>query len=390
MATPPSSAGDVAGVTFAPSVSPVVPTPAPTPTPAPVAFTAFTDRLSGTWLLRQHLGADARHAGVYPRELLLEIQPACDDGPCSVTARLVDPRTDETLSTTPVALAAGYPFSIDEEHGDLCAGPDGRTVEAGATRATSFEVRVLVRSDTAETVLSVDGAGRLEPTKRGRSVDCRETAYAFEVTAEKLTEESRASVTERLTPVARPDLVPLPDFTVKLKGARMVYYPVKGTSASQLADDWAQLSSKKKYCGKIDYEWHAGSRQTTSCLKVKWTTTTTQRTNTATGSCTVVGVDLNSRFTMPIARWTGPALVPRVLVTWWKATQEYVRDHEAGHLKIDRAWFKKLKGRLDGAACSKVDAIIKKWNKQVEAAQEAYDKREYARSDWPPYPLNAP
>ena len=45
----------------------------------------------------------------------------------------------------------------------------------------------------------------------------------------------------------------------------MVYYPVKGTSASQLADDWAELSSKKKYCGKIDYEWHSGSRQTTSC-----------------------------------------------------------------------------------------------------------------------------
>ena len=75
---------------------------------------------------------------------------------------------------------------------------------------------------------------------------------------------------------------------------------------------------------------------------------------------------------------------------WWKDTQRYVRDHEAGHLKIDRAWFKKLRARLDGAACSKVDGIYKKWSKQLEAAQEAYDKREYARTDWPPYPLGAP
>ena len=249
---------------------------------------------------------------------------------------------------------------------------------------------MLERPDTAEPVLSVDGAGRLGPTKRGRSVGCQETAYEFAVTGEKLTDESRASVTERLTPIARPDLIPHPDFAVKLKGARMVYYSVKGTSASQLADDWAELSSKKKYCGKIDYEWHSGSRQTTSCLKLKWSATTTERTNTATGSCVVVGVDIKPRFTMPIARWTGPALVPRVLVDWWKDTQRYVRDHEAGHLKVDRAWFKKLRARLDGAACSKVDGIYKKWSKQLEAAQEAYDKREYARSDWPPYPLGAP
>ena len=106
LAKPPSPAGDVAGVTFAPSIAPVgpqvtLPSPAskqtPTPTPAPVTDTQFSGRLSGTWLLRQHLGADARHAGVYPRELILEIQPTCDEGPCSVTARLVDPRTDETL-----------------------------------------------------------------------------------------------------------------------------------------------------------------------------------------------------------------------------------------------------------------------------------------------------
>ena len=117
---------------------------------------------------------------------------------------------------------------------------------------------------------------------------------------------------------------------------------------------------------------------------------TSQLTNPATGACTVVGVNINPRYTMPIARWTGPGVVPRGLVTWWKATQRYVRDHEAGHVKIYRSWIKKLRTRLDGVACSKVDGIFDKWNTQVDAAQEAYDKREYARTDWPPYPHDAP
>src|SRR5262245_55664384 len=191
LTTPPSPAGEVAGVTFAPDGSDslashemIQPSPTPTPTPTPVTFTPYTGRLSGTWLLRQHLSEDARHAGVYPRDLILIIQPECDVGPCSVTARLVDPRTDKTLSTKPVGLTAGYPFSIGEEHRDLCAGDDGRTVEDGAARSTSFEIQALLRSDTAETILSVDGAGRLEPNKRGRSVGCREIAHEFEVTAE--------------------------------------------------------------------------------------------------------------------------------------------------------------------------------------------------------------
>ena len=59
LAKPPSPAGDVAGVTFAPSISPVgpqvtLPSPAskqtPRLTPSPVAVTPFSGRLLGTWL----------------------------------------------------------------------------------------------------------------------------------------------------------------------------------------------------------------------------------------------------------------------------------------------------------------------------------------------------
>ena len=110
----------------------------------------------------------------------------------------------------------------------------------------------------------------------------------------------------------------------------------------------------------------------------------TERTNTATGSCVVVGVDIEPRALHNADRALdpGPALVPRVLVDLVEGQpSDYVRDHEAGHLKIEVASDSRNCGHAyDGAACSKVDGIYKKWSKQLEAAQEAYDKREYARS----------
>ena len=102
---PASPAGEVAAATFAPptpapAVAPriVRPPTAPMPTPTP-AFTAYTGRLSGTWLIGQELGNEATSAGAYPRELLLRVKPRCDKGPCSVTASLVDPRTGKALSS---------------------------------------------------------------------------------------------------------------------------------------------------------------------------------------------------------------------------------------------------------------------------------------------------
>jgi predicted secreted Zn-dependent protease len=401
LTAPPSLVGGVAGVTFAPEQYPSLepslepspgptPTPTPSPTPTPIPLTPYAGRLSGTWLLTQELATDARLNAVFARELLLSVRPRCDAGPCTVTVRLVDPRTEETLATQRVKPDDGYRFSIDAGFGDMCRGADGRTVEGGATRTTSYEIQALAQAGTNDVVLAIEGGLRLEPTKRGKAVGCGPLAYGFEGAAEKLTNETRATVADRLTPIPETALVGRPGFKVSIKGVRMVYYPVKGTSATKLEDAWAEQSSKKKHCGKIDYEWHTGSRRTTSCIKLTWSATTLQQTNAATGSCVVVSVNIDPRYTMPIARWTGPDVVPRGLVTWWKDTQRYVRDHEAGHVKIYRTWIRKLRARLDGVACSKVDAIYKKWNKQVDAAQEAYDKREYARTDWPPRPVDAP
>ena len=186
---PASPAGEVAAATFAPptptpAVAPQIvrPPPEPVPTPMP-AFTAYTGRLSGTWLLGQELGNEATSAGAYPRELLLSVRPRCDKGPCSVTARLVDPRTGKTLASKRVKRTDGkYRFAIKAEITDLCRGDDGRTVQGGAKRTTEFQLQPFVDSKTGEMVLAATGSLRLNPNRRGDSVGCRDTKSEISVT----------------------------------------------------------------------------------------------------------------------------------------------------------------------------------------------------------------
>ena len=59
-----------------------------------------------------------------------------------------------------------------------------------------------------------------------------------------------------------------------------------------------------------------------------------------------------------------------------------IRDHEAGHAAISRDHIKQLNAKLDGAVCSSVNTIVRQWATGLSAAQEAYDRREYAKP-WP-------
>jgi predicted secreted Zn-dependent protease len=369
--------------------SPVLaPSPSPTPTPA---FVPFVGRFSGTWLLGQALEVDAASAGVYPSEMLLRVRPVCAKGTCAVSASLVDPRTGRVLTTARVKrTTAGYRIVVTTSAADLCRGTDGRTVQAGAVRTTAFVMRPFTSASTGATVLVAEGKIRLNPNQRGDSVGCRDGRYAIGVAPVALTKADLATVKDRLSPVPLPDLVPRPTVAVSIKGVRSIYYPVKGAGATLLENRWAAASSKEKYCGKIRYSWKTGSRETLSCIKSTISTDWAYRQNPYTGSCTVTGFSVKIPMTMPIARWTGPALVPRGLATWWKAMQRHVRDHEAGHVAINRKWAPILRKRVIGQSCSSVSAIGAKWSQQLNAAQEAYDKREYARTDWPDWPADAP
>ena len=183
---------------------------------------------------------------------------------------------------------------------------------------------------------------------------------------------------QRLSPIPQPDLVPRPDFKVSIKGVRMVYYPVKGQARQSFRIDGPRPRRRKSTAARSNT---AGTRAAADAVlhQVVVGYRLDVRGRSVHRRCTFTGVTVRSRSSMPIARWAGPSLVPRGLVKWWKATQRYVRDHEAGHVAINREWNRKLRSRIVGAACPKGQAIIHRWSNQRNAAQQAYDKREYAR-----------
>jgi hypothetical protein len=114
------------------------------------------------------------------------------------------------------------------------------------------------------------------------------------------------------------------------------------------------------------------------------------RFNPFTGSCVATGIALDVRHTMPTARWAGPALVPRVLIPWWKATLRYARDHEAGLVRISRKYAAQADDLVRGKSCNAATAAVTRLFERLTAAQEAYDRREYTRTDWPVPPHEAP
>jgi predicted secreted Zn-dependent protease len=181
-------------------------------------------------------------------------------------------------------------------------------------------------------------------------------------------------------------LIARPNFVVSVPGVRMIYYPVAGDEASVLMDNWANASSSSTRCGLVEYTWSTGDRRTLSCATAAWTPRYLYSFDAQTKACTIKGASAGMVFSMPIAKWTSPALVSRALVTWWEATQEVVRDHEAGHFAVDRQYGALLTSRLNGAPCASAKGIIDSWSSALNAAQEAYDQQQYPSEKWPPYP----
>jgi hypothetical protein len=74
-----------------------------------------------------------------------------------------------------------------------------------------------------------------------------------------------------------------------------------------------------------------------------------------------------------------------VLIDWWRATVEFIRVHEAGHVEISLDHTERLDDALDGARCDRAEAIIQDWASELSAAQEGFDRVEYQRP-WPEPP----
>jgi predicted secreted Zn-dependent protease len=180
-----------------------------------------------------------------------------------------------------------------------------------------------------------------------------------------------ASATSTAT-ASPPATVPLPRLTEKVAGASAVnYFAVNGQSPDALLDDVVLRS--KRNCKSAD---------TLACVlhrrSIRWTNVT----RLATGACTIAAPKVSARSTVYIPQWVGPTRVPPALLTWWKKMVDHMAWHEAEHIKIETSYDSKLKGLMVGHRCSAANRIIDKWARSLDAAQQAFDRKD---AQWP-YP----
>ena len=168
-----------------------------------------------------------------------------------------------------------------------------------------------------------------------------------------------------------------------MKGATVDWFSIKGRTVRAMVESVA--AGGVKACGRISYEWYQGDTRPSGCMETDWRTFNVSAVSQPGGSCRLDVSRIAARYVVHLPRWTSPTDVPRPLAKWWRATVTFIRDHEAGHVAIGLRWVKKLPALLDGKACSKLEAIMGKWAAGLQAAQEAYDSREY-QATWPPAP----
>jgi len=167
-------------------------------------------------------------------------------------------------------------------------------------------------------------------------------------------------------------LVRIPKLDATIAGATKIrYFSVAGTSPNQLLDQ--VVAKSKPFCKTED---------TLACVMnsydARWVTTT----YFATGACQVTSERVTLTSTVSLPRWTAPARVQPALVTWWKKMFAHFAWHEGQHIKIQRAYDSRLASLLVGQRCSAAQAIVRKWQRSLQAAQDAFDRKDRS---WP-YP----
>lgn len=180
------------------------------------------------------------------------------------------------------------------------------------------------------------------------------------------------------TPTASPTLPPteglvaLPKLSESVAGASKVkYFEVTGDSPNALILDVVKRSEKK--CDTDD---------ALACVRLPYSIRWTTLTNRATGACRISTATVGLNPTVYLPRWVRPARVHPALLSWWRKMLDHMAWHEGQHIKIQKTYDTKLKSLMRGRKCASANAIIKKWGKSVDAAQDKFDAKDAL---WP-YP----
>ena len=402
----------VAGCLGAPDPSPsAAPASAPTTTPRPTDRTTIATPspspsatpaaesvpIAGAWRVRKVLSRESRSAlipGAAFDDEAFFVTPGCTAEPCPTIEIEITP-LGRTQPVTVAVLARdgdGYVSAAKTENEGPCLDTFGDRVQGGATVSSTLRLWATRVRPAGTAVESVQLMGsidlRLAPTTIGSAAGCVEQTATYELSGR------RGEVAVRGDPPPEPDEPPntaggmaaLPSISVKVSGATISYFPIDGDTTRELVGNLARGGVKA--CGEINYEWNRGDDRPAACAITAFPNAEgrIERRIVSGGACTIREATVTARFTIHFPRWSTPERVPARLLAWWREVVVFIRDHEAGHVRISRDHLEKLNARLTGADCTEANKIIGTWARQLSAAHEEYDRGEYAKP-WPEPPF---
>ena len=393
--SPPPSSTPTGTASVAPAA-----TGLPTPS-GPTASTTATPTLqpiAGAWRVRKVLSPKNRSAAVLGavfQDEAFYITAGCDMEPCPT----IDVKMTPLGLSSPVTQASlkldgeRYVSAAKAENEGPCLSKEGDRVQGGATVTSTLQlwaanVRAAGTAIEATTLMG-SMEMHLTPTSIGSAAGCEPQTASYDLTG-RAAQVATGNV-EPPIPDEQPNtaggLATLPKLSVKVSGVTITYFPIVGDTLNEL--DASLSAGGVRACGPINYEWVEGDTRPVACAITGFNEVRgaiKEGLDPSSGACTVTSSSIQARFTIHFPRWTAPKRVPARLLAWWRKVVVFIRDHEAGHIAISRSHVKRLNSRLRGADCAAVDSIITRWAGQLNKAQEAYDRVEYAKP-WPLPPL---
>ena len=366
--------------------------------PAPSASSASateSEPMIGVWRVRKVLSPADRSAlipGNAYEDQAFWVTPSCESEPCPTVEVKITPLGRSSPVDKAVLKREGdrYVSAAQAENEGPCLDGDGDRVQGGATVTSTLRLwAVIVRSaGTAVERPELQGSLTLEltPTQIGAAAGCGPQTASYDLTGKRVAfavEGDDAAPEADVPPNTAGGLARLPVLNIKVTGATISYFPIEGDTLIEL--DRSIGRGGLRACGPINYEWHEGDDRPAACVVTGFNDlrdAIDEHTDPSTGACTIRAATVSVASTIHFPRWTAPKRVPARLLAWWRDVVVFIRDHEAGHIKISRDHVKKLNARLVGAACAAKLTIIRKWAKELNAAQEAFDRREYQKP-WP-------
>lgn len=365
--------------------------PAPTPVASDAPLAALGP-VGGVWRVRKILSLEHRSAlipgAVFDEEAYV-VTPDCDDEPCQT----VQVRVTPLGRTRPVSIVVlerddnRYVSAAQAENEGPCLDGDGDLIRGGAKVTSTMRLWLSTVRAQGSAVETTEMRGSLdldlEPTPVGSAAGCVAQTASYDLSGRR---EAVAVRDDPLPDIEAPPnsaggLANLPQISVKVDGAEVVYFEIEGDTAVELGSSLANGGVQS--CGAINYEWHAGDSRPAACAVTSFPNIDDAiDPRVSDGTCTIARSTIRAKLTVHMPRWVAPKRVPKRLLVWWRDVVEFIRDHEAGHVVISRAHVDRLNKRLAGEGCEDADSVIGRWAKELSSAHEAYDRKEYALP-WP-------